>query len=81
MNDVQLSLGIDKDVGLSLGSCAVHLGTDSAPVYGGPYEVTPRVAAQTLETHGHVMSRDVDVRGIPEYAVSNDAGGYTINIG
>ena len=67
-----LMVSLSASVGVSIGS---------APEYAGPYGVTPRVDPQTLATSGRLMSRDVDVDGIPEYMTSNDAGGYTCNIG
>lgn len=68
---------------------AVHIGVrvgtirlGGAPDYTGPYEVTPRAhEAQTLGTKGTLMADDVTVREIPEYLTSNEAGGYTCNIG
>ena len=50
------------------------------PQYDGPYEVTPRVAAQTLPTARKIMTEDLTVREIPRYDVSNTAGGKTIFI-
>ena len=51
-----------------------------APVYDGPYEVTPKVTAQTLQTAQKFMQEDVSVRAIPYFDVSNQAGGNTIYI-
>ena len=50
--------------------------------YAGPYTVTPRVADSViLGTKGKTMTTDVDILRIPQYLVSNDAGGKTIIIG
>ena len=49
-------------------------------VYDGPYEVTPKVTAQTLHTAQKFMREDVYVRAIPYFDVSNPAGGNTIYI-
>lgn len=49
--------------------------------YTGSYEVTPRVSAQMLETANKLMQKDVAIRAIPYYDVSNTAGGNTIFIG
>lgn len=62
---------------------AVELGrpvyTGGEP-YDGPYEVTPKVSAQTLQTAQKFMREDVSVRAIPYFDVSNPAGGNTIYI-
>ena len=52
------------------------------PKYTGEYTVTPEVdTAQTLETAGTYMTNDVTVKAIPDYEVSNEAGGNTFIIG
>ena len=48
--------------------------------YDGPYDVTPKVTAQTLQTAQKFMREDVSVRAIPYFDVSNPAGGNTIYI-
>ena len=62
---------------------AVELGrpvyTGGEP-YEGPYDVTPKVTAQTLPTAKKLMREDVSVRAIPYFDVSNPAGGNTIYI-
>ena len=50
------------------------------PQYDGPYEITPRVTAQTLPTARKILTDDLTVREIPRYDVSNTAGGKTIFI-
>lgn len=50
------------------------------PVYDGPYEATPKVEAQTLQTAKKLMTDDVTVHGVPFYEVSNDQGGNTVYI-
>ena len=52
------------------------------PKYTGKYSVTPEVdTAQTLETAGKYLTNDVTVNAIPDYEVSNEAGGNTFIIG
>ena len=52
------------------------------PKYGGTYTVTPEVGAgQALETAGKYLTNDVTVNAIPDYEVSNEAGGNTFIIG
>ena len=73
----------------------LHIGQPTSPVmsvepgrpvylggepYEGPYEVTPKVTAQTLQTAQKFMREDVSVRAIPYFDVSNPAGGNTIYI-
>ena len=55
----------------------VYLGGEP---YEGPYDVTPKVTAQTLQTAQKFMREDVSVRAIPYFDVSNPAGGNTIYI-
>lgn len=57
----------------------VH-GGGSAPPYTGPYTVTPKVEAQTLETARKLMTDDVNIKAIPFFETSNNAGGETVYI-
>ena len=50
-------------------------------MYGGPYEVTPRIESVVLATRNKTMSNDVTVYEIPYAEVSNPAGGKTATIG
>lgn len=50
--------------------------------YEGAYQVTPKVAENVvLPTNGKQMQQDVTVNKIPQFEVSNDAGGRTFIIG
>lgn len=49
--------------------------------YEGEYEVTPSVDPQVLETAHKTMKRDVEIKAIPFYNVSNASGGSTVYIG
>ena len=63
----------------ALGGVAVW---QDLPKYGGTYTVTPEVGAgQTLETAGKYLTNDVTVNAIPDYEVTNEAGGNTFIIG
>lgn len=53
----------------------------SAPEYSGPYDITPLFTAQILPTAKKLMQKDVTIRKIPQYEVSNDSSGYTLIIG
>lgn len=48
--------------------------------YAGPYEVTPKVTEQTIETKGKVMREDLTVKEVPVYRVTNASGGTTVYI-
>lgn len=50
--------------------------------YTGSYEVTPKVEqSTTLETANKVLAKDVTIRKIPQFEVSNESGGTTLIIG
>ena len=49
--------------------------------YSGAYEVTPETTGQTLKTAQKYMEKNVEVRAIPYYEVSNPSGGNTVYIG
>lgn len=53
----------------------------AAPEYSGPYDITPLFTAQVLPTAKKLMQKDVTIRKIPQYEVSNDSNGYTLIIG
>lgn len=53
----------------------------SAPEYSGSYDITPLFTAQVLPTAKKLMQKDVTIRKIPQYEVSNDSNGYTLIIG
>lgn len=55
--------------------------SDAAPEYAGSYEVIPALDSQTMETAGQLMRKDVTIKPIPIYEVSNNAGGTTVIIG
>lgn len=62
------------------GAVLAGTGGHSLPDYIGPYDITPRVAAQTLLTAGKKMNKDVQIAGVPIYEVSNESGGRTVYI-
>jgi hypothetical protein len=52
------------------------------PTYDGAYNVTPKMYEQTeLATIGKKCTDNITVNRIPQYAVSNTAGGITAIIG
>lgn len=52
-----------------------------APEYSGPYDITPLFSAQTLPTAKRLMQRNLTIKKIPQYEVTNDSNGYTLIIG
>lgn len=56
-------------------------GYEEYEVYGGAYEITPKVEAQSLHTKDKLMSDDVKIKSIPFFSVSNETGGNTVYIG
>ena len=49
-------------------------------VFSGPYNVVPKVNAQTLEKADKYMTQDVSVDAVPFYSVSNQYGGNSVYI-
>ena len=49
-------------------------------VFSGPYNVVPKVNAQTLATADKYMTQDVSVDAVPFYSVSNQYGGNSVYI-
>ena len=50
--------------------------------YEGDYEVTPSTYNdKVMSTRNLVMSKDVTIRKIPQFEVSNPAGGKTLIVG
>nr|DAK80094.1 MAG TPA: hypothetical protein [Caudoviricetes sp.] len=83
---VEFTQSADFLVEFSEDEFSVDLGTttviSSAPVYDGMYIVTPKNYEETeLETKDKMMQKNVTVKKIPKYEVSNDFGGSTLIIG
>lgn len=76
---VRLSVAPETPVTYRVGEY-VEQRTSPYPDYGGAYDVTPRITAQTLATADRVMHADVEVGGIPSYRTTNVGGGYTVTI-
>lgn len=49
--------------------------------FNGPYEVTPKINSQTIETKDKLMAKNISVKSIPYYEVTNSYNGLTIIIG
>lgn len=73
---------IQPVVEIELRDVVVQAGGEAIPVYEGAYDVTPRVNEPVvLHTKAKRMNDDVTVKKIPQYEVSNAAGGKTLTIG
>lgn len=60
----------------------IEVGTGGSKPYEGEYDVTPKTYAPVvLPTRNRLLSRDVNVAKIPQYEVSNAAGGLTLIMG
>lgn len=80
-NPLFFAVGRIPEITVELKNVVVEAGDDT-PQYEGPYEVTPRVeTAVTLKTKALRMREDVVIHKIPQFEVSNDAGGKTFIIG
>lgn len=56
--------------------------TGGGAPYEGDYDVTPKTYEPVvLPTRNRLLSRDVNVAKIPQYEVSNAAGGLTLIMG
>lgn len=80
----------DSDVRLKPEPSPAHLNaavtviheTDGGIPYKGDYIVTPKVTKEVLlETESKVMKKNVTVLKMPQFEVSNDAGGKTLILG
>lgn len=59
-----------------------HAAVTGGAAYTGNYEVTPKIYTPViLPTKSKTMLNDVKVLKIPQYEVSNDAGGNTLIMG
>nr|DAM59831.1 MAG TPA: hypothetical protein [Caudoviricetes sp.] len=69
-------------VEIEIRDVVIQTGGEIIPTYEGEYEVTPRVDEPVvLHTKAKRMNDDVTVKKIPQYEVSNAAGGKTLTIG
>lgn len=71
----------DSTVRLKIPVTVVHESTDGE-IYQGDYTVTPKVTKEVLlQTKSKVMKNNVTVLKVPQFEVSNDAGGKTLILG
>lgn len=69
-------------VEIEIRDVVIQTGGEVVPDYEGAYEVTPQVDEPVvLHTKAKRMKDDVTVKKIPQYEVSNAAGGKTLTIG
>lgn len=69
-------------VEIEIRDVVIQTGGEIVPDFEGEYEVTPQVDEPVvLHTKAKRMRDDVTVKKIPQYEVSNAAGGKTLTIG
>lgn len=69
-------------VEIEIRDVVIQTGGEIIPTYEGEYEVAPQVDKPVvLHTKAKRMNDDVTVKKIPQYEVSNAAGGKTLTIG
>ena len=69
-------------VEIEIRDVVIQTGGEIILTYEGEYEVTPQVDKPVvLHTKAKRMNDDVTVKKIPQYEVSNAAGGKTLTIG
>ena len=73
-----LSGALSTDGTLSGG---LSFSTGETPIYQGPYEVTPALTEQMMETQGLTMRQNVTIYEIPVVRTSNLHDGITVVIG
>lgn len=71
----------DSTIRLKVPVTVVHESTDGE-IYQGDYTVTPKITEEVLlQTKSKVMNNNVTVLKVPQFEVSNDAGGKTLILG
>lgn len=76
---ISANIGAGSQLALDLG---IKITADTSPKYTGEYDVRPKTYEPVvLETKGRSMLDDVTVQKIPQFEVSNDAGGKTLILG
>lgn len=55
--------------------------SNNSDPYVGEYVITPQKTEQIMNTAGKTMRKDVTVKKVPRYDVSNESGGTTVIIG
>lgn len=55
--------------------------SNNSDPYVGEYVITPKKTEQIMNTVGKTMRKDVTVKKVPRYDVSNESGGTTVIIG
>lgn len=85
---IELDLTINKNpvINVTIGktsqniNVALGLGGSKVPKYDGKYDITPTIDGETLNTENKLMEKNVNIRPIPFYEVSNASQGETIYI-
>ena len=67
-------VSFEDDVGLRWETVEYVPYVPTGHQYEGPYEVTPTLSEQSLETRNRTMTDDVTVHAVPLYEVGNEWG-------
>lgn len=73
-----LSGTVKRSSAVLAGHVSLNIGHE---YYLGSYEATPKTTPQILPTYDKLMSKDITVKSIPFFEVSNPQGGTTFIIG
>lgn len=77
-NKINIAVGERKTINMAVSPAVIVIAPTD--VYGGAYDVTPAMEAQTLATKDKYLREDVQVHAIPVIRVSNPSGGTTVYI-
>lgn len=75
---IALSATVVNNTKVLVGHVAVSTEHES---YSGDYNVTPQINSQVLNTSDKLMAKDMVIKAIPYYSVSNEYDGETVIIG
>lgn len=79
LSELEITVDIDKS---SMGFDVEMESSGGYATYTGSYTATPETYNEvTMPTKGYLMGDNVTVERIPQFEVSNDAGGSTLIIG
>lgn len=80
MQEINIVLGRRPEINVSLGELTIKPVIGDADPYTGEYDVLPLPEPQVLPTEKKYCARDIIVKSIPFYEVSNASGGTTVVI-
>lgn len=81
MKTLDIIVGNIPRIDIELTGVVINPVIGDAENYEGEYTVIPSPNIQTLFTAKKYLTQDINVRGVPLYEISNEAGGVTTIIG